>query len=191
MLILALDWTPCSSNVFDDFQWELSCSPAHLAHGPLPSSKLLCGVTTFLASCRGVKRLWWPAAFPNMKTAHRISSNQPPTSTATCATRVCPRSFLMTCCVTLVRHPAPSLIRGYFIASLQTRLSVLLSSPSSSSSCPSLFSTPPLTVWPTCQCQLDVIPVAWAVLIDVASPQPPLRQPLQLSRSQCLLSHSQ
>lgn len=85
----------------------------------------------------------------------------------------------MTCCATLVCNTALSLIRGYFIASLQTRLSVFLSS-SSSSSRPSLFSSPPLSVLPTCQSQLGVIPVAWAVLIDLASP--PLREPLQLSR---------
>lgn len=86
----------------------------------------------------------------------------------------------MTCCATLVCNTALSLIRGYFIASLQTRLSVFLSSSSSSSSRPSLFSSPPLSVLPTCQSQLGVIPVAWAVLIDLASP--PLREPLQLSR---------
>lgn len=114
-----------------------------------------------------------------MKTAHCISPYRPLTPTAARATLACSRSFLMTCCVTLVCNTALSLIRGYFIASLQTRLSVFLSS-SSSSSRPSLFSSPPLSVLPTCQSQLGLIPVAWAVLIDLASP--PLREPLQLSR---------
>lgn len=46
-----------------------------------------------------------------------------------------------------------------------------------------IMSSPPilpqLSVLPTCQSQLDVIPVACAVLIDLAAPA--LREPLQLS----------
>lgn len=163
--------------------WAVMFTSASTAR-PADSWKLLCGVTTFLTSCRGVKRLGRPAVFPNMKTAYCSYSYQPLTPTAACATLLCSRSlsvvlpcYPMTCCVTLVCNTALSLIRGYFITSFQTCLSVLLSS--SFSPCPSLLSSPQLSVLPTCQSQLDVIPVACAVLIDLASP--PLRKPLQLS----------